>query len=82
MNFSTLKNVKLIINKKVILDNISFAIPQNKTTIFLGKNGSGKTTILRTINLLQKITAGQIVSINQKPIPMLFPLFAAFKTSS
>lgn len=72
MNFSTLKNVNLIINKKVILDNISFAIPQNKTTIFLGKNGSGKTTILRTINLLQKITAGQIVSINQKPIPMLF----------
>lgn len=72
MNFSTLNNVSLTINKKIILNNISLEIPKNKTTIFLGKNGSGKTTILRTINLLQNITAGKIVSTNQKPIPMLF----------
>ena len=72
MNYSAFKNVSLKINKKLILDNISFEIPKHKTTIFLGKNGSGKTTILRTINLLQKITSGEIISNNQKPIPMLF----------
>lgn len=72
MNYSSFKNVSLKINKKIILDNISFEIPKHKTTIFLGKNGSGKTTILRTINLLQKITSGEIISNNQKPIPMLF----------
>tara|TARA_B110000238_G_C16090041_1_gene423373 strand:- start:873 stop:1502 length:630 start_codon:yes stop_codon:yes gene_type:complete len=72
MNYSAFKNVSLKINKKIILDNISFEIPKHKTTIFLGKNGSGKTTILRTINLLQKITSGEIISNNQKPIPMLF----------
>ena len=27
---------------------------------------------MRTINLLQKITSGEIISNNQKPIPMLF----------
>ena len=72
MNYSSFKNVSLKIDKKIILDNISFEIPKHKTTIFLGKNGSGKTTILRTINLLQKITSGEIISNNQKPIPMLF----------
>ena len=72
MNYSSFKNVSLKIDKKIILDNISFEIPKHKTTIFLGKNGSGKTTILRTINLLQKITSGEIMSNNQKPIPMLF----------
>lgn len=72
MNYSSFKNVSLKINKKIILDNISFEIPKHKTTIFLGKNGSGKTTILRTMNLLQKITSGEIISNNQKPIPMLF----------
>ncbi len=56
----------------MILDHVSFDIPQNKTTVFLGKNGSGKTSSLRCLNLLQKINSGRIESFGNDPLPMLF----------
>ena len=69
---ASLHNVLLNINNKVILDHVSFDIPQNKTTVFLGKNGSGKTSSLRCLNLLQKINSGRIESFGNDPLPMLF----------
>jgi len=69
---ASLHNVLLNINNKVILDHVSFDIPQNKTTVFLGKNGSGKTSCLRCLNLLQKINSGRIESFGNDPLPMLF----------
>jgi len=69
---ASLHNVLLNINNKTILDHVSFDIPQNKTTVFLGKNGSGKTSSLRCLNLLQKINSGTIKTLNSCPLPMLF----------
>ena len=69
---ASLHNVLLNINNKTILDHVSFDIPQNKTTVFLGKNGSGKTSSLRCLNLLQKINSGTIKTLNSRPLPMLF----------
>lgn len=68
----SLSNVILEINNIKILDKLSFSIPKNKTTVFLGKNGSGKTSSLRCLNLLQKINSGTLSSFASKPIPMLF----------
>lgn len=47
-------------NKKVI-DSVSFSIEKGKIVGLLGKNGSGKTTIIKMINDLLTIDSGEIV---------------------
>ena len=39
---------------KGILNNISFQIPKGRVTLFLGKSGAGKSTILRSLAGLEK----------------------------
>ena len=46
---------------KPILKNISCTIPLAKITTFIGKSGTGKTTLLRCIAGLQKIVSGSII---------------------
>ena len=43
-----------------ILKNLSFKIPTGKTVAFVGKSGSGKTTILSLINKLYTVKSGSI----------------------
>ncbi|MDD3397069.1 MAG: ABC transporter ATP-binding protein [Clostridia bacterium] len=43
-----------------ILKNLSFKIPAGKTVAFVGKSGSGKTTILSLINKLYVVKSGTI----------------------
>lgn len=47
-------------NNNIVLDNISFAIPSNRITSFIGKSGAGKTTLLRCIAGLQENYTGNI----------------------
>jgi len=57
------KNVSLTYDTnscKKALDNVSFEIPLNQITSFIGKSGAGKTTVLRCISELQKNYAGNI----------------------
>ncbi|MDO5498215.1 MAG: phosphonate ABC transporter ATP-binding protein [Propionibacteriaceae bacterium] len=42
------------------LDDVSVAIAPNKVTVLLGLSGSGKSTMLRHVNGLQRPTAGRI----------------------
>lgn len=42
-------NVSFSYNKKVVLDKISFIINKGEKVSFLGRNGSGKTTIIKLI---------------------------------
>ncbi len=44
----------------VVLDEISFEVPDHSVTTFIGASGSGKSTLLRAINLLEQIDDGQI----------------------
>lgn len=53
--------------KKKILKNINLTIPRGKIIGFLGKNGTGKTTLIKLINDLLTISSGQIL-INGKPV--------------
>jgi ABC-type Mn2+/Zn2+ transport system ATPase subunit len=59
-------------NKVNILEDISINIENEKTTVIIGKNGSGKTVLLRCINNLIRPTSGFLKSKYNIPIPMLF----------
>ena len=55
------------IHRKVILDDVSFSIPEGKITGLLGPNGAGKTTLIRIINQIILPDKG-FVTIDGKPI--------------
>lgn len=43
-----------------VLNGINLQIPENKTTVILGRSGCGKTTLLRLVGGLEKVDAGEI----------------------
>jgi branched-chain amino acid transport system ATP-binding protein len=43
-----------------ILHGVDFAVPRNRLTMLLGRNGAGKTTCLRTVMGLWRASAGHI----------------------
>lgn len=45
---------------KVILNNVSLEIQENRVSCLIGPNGAGKTTLLRILNLLEKPSGGKI----------------------
>ncbi len=49
---------------KVVLKNISFKIHANETVVFVGKSGSGKSTIFSLLNRLYSIDSGEILIDN------------------
>ena len=49
---------------KVVLKNISFKIHANETVAFVGKSGSGKSTIFSLLNRLYSIDSGEILIDN------------------
>jgi len=46
----TVNNLKLSIDNREILKNISVEIPKNKITVIIGPSGCGKSTLLRSMN--------------------------------
>ena len=60
------RNVSYSKNNSMILENISFSLKKNKYNIIIGKNGSGKSTILKLIVGLEKISGGQIFIDNEE----------------
>lgn len=55
------KNVSKSFENKKIINDVSFTIEAGKIVGLLGKNGSGKTTILKMINDLLTIDQGEIL---------------------
>jgi len=51
---------KLTLKKKQVLFDVSFSIPENSITGFLGSNGAGKTTSMKCILDLLRPDSGQI----------------------
>ena len=45
---------------ELVLEKISFQVPEHSATVFIGASGSGKSTLLRCINLLEQIDDGVI----------------------
>jgi len=47
-------NISLTIEKKTILNDVSFSVEKGRITSFIGKSGAGKTSLLRCmVNLIQ-----------------------------
>ncbi len=61
------KNVTKKFDKKVVLDNINLKIEKGKIYGLLGKNGVGKSTLIKLINDLLTIDEGEIL-FKGKPI--------------
>ncbi|MEN9343758.1 MAG: glutamine transport ATP-binding protein GlnQ [Chlamydiota bacterium] len=57
---------------KIILQDISLDIPQQRSTLLLGKSGSGKTSLLRCIAQLETEYNGQI-TYQEKPLEQFCP---------
>ena len=59
-------------NKKILQD-VNLTIPRGKIIGLLGKNGTGKTTLIKLLNDLLTISSGEIL-INGKPVDALSQL--------
>ena len=46
--------------QEVVLQDITFGVPEHTATVFIGASGSGKSTLLRCINLLELVDDGVI----------------------
>lgn len=57
----TVENLSLTLDKKAIFSDISFSLEKGTITILCGKNGAGKSRLLRTIKGLQKQNSGKII---------------------
>ena len=60
------RNVSYSKNNNMILENISFSLKKNKYNVIIGKNGSGKSTILKLIVGIEKISGGKIFIDNEE----------------
>lgn len=61
------KNDKLTVK---VLADLNFMVKKGECFVIIGPNGSGKTTILRILGLLERLTAGTI-SYNEKDLTHL-----------
>ena len=66
MNILEIKDIKKSFNEKVVLDGVSFTIKSGKIVGLLGKNGSGKSTIIKLVNDLLTVDSGEIKVLGNK----------------
>lgn len=65
-NIITVENLWKSYGKKVVFNNISFALPRNRIIGLLGENGIGKTTLLWLMSDFLKPDSGKILIDGQK----------------
>lgn len=79
MELVRVKNLYKKFDDKIILEDISFTIKKGKIVGLLGKNGMGKTTLIKILNDLLTPTSGEVlingekVGINSKKIISYLP---------
>ncbi|MCK3942262.1 ATP-binding cassette domain-containing protein [Streptococcus suis] len=56
------KNLSYTHNQKKIFSNISFNTADNPLIVIEGKNGTGKSTLLKVLLGIRKIQSGQVIS--------------------
>lgn len=61
------ENLSMAYDKKLVIDDISFKLNTGEITALVGRNGSGKTTILKILSQILDAKTGEVV-IDEKPI--------------
>lgn len=61
MAYFEVRNLSLTIDGKEILKNISFKVEKNTINLIAGKNGSGKSMLLKCIKGLERPDKGEII---------------------
>jgi len=63
------KEPEKVATKTQVFKNLNFTIPSHKTVAFVGKSGSGKSTILNLISKMYEVSSGEVlidgVNINE-----------------
>ncbi len=67
----SVKNLSVTFLKRTVIDGISFNVDRGETLVIMGKNGSGKTVVLKTIAGLIPDYAGEI-NIDDRNIRDIF----------
>lgn len=65
MDILELRNVSKSFGNHVVLNNLSFTVPEHSVFGFIGKNGAGKTTSMKLILGFLKAEAGEIRVCNE-----------------
>ncbi len=73
----TVNNITVKTNNNTLLQDVSCTLTPGSITSFIGKSGTGKTTLLTTIAGLTKTTTG-IITTNTKHIGYVFQDFNLF----
>lgn len=66
MELLEIKNLYKNYGEKQVLNNITITVPRGKIIGLLGKNGTGKTTLIKLINGLLTPTEGEIIFDGEK----------------
>ncbi len=66
MELLEIKNLYKNYGEKQVLNNITLTVPRGKIIGLLGKNGTGKTTLIKLINGLLTPTKGEIIFEGKK----------------
>lgn len=66
MSVLSVKNLSKSFDTKRVIDGVSFEVKSGEIVGLLGKNGSGKTTIIKMINDLLTIDSGEILINGEK----------------
>ncbi len=64
-NVIEVKALKKSFKKHVVLENLNLNVKENKITTIYGKSGTGKSTLLNIIGLLEKYNDGSITLLGQ-----------------
>ncbi len=72
-NFISLKNVYKNYDKRVILEDFSFDLPEGKFITLIGCNGAGKSTTLRLLAGDEPITKGELTVFEKDPYSYSYP---------
>lgn len=66
-NILIVERLRKAFGSEIVLEDISFRVPEHTATVFIGSSGSGKSTLLRCINLLEQIDDG-VITLDEQEI--------------
>ncbi len=61
------RNVRKVYDDRIVVNDVSFTVPQGELFALLGPNGAGKTTLIRMITDITRPDAGEIL-LEGKPV--------------